>query len=55
MCVCERESFRDVLSSSIIQHVSATAAHVMLLGEKEGESEKEEGEIDTEMWHICSL
>ncbi len=52
---------RDVLSASIIQEVSATAAHVMLLGERRREKGKrereggEEGEIDTKMWQIFSL
>lgn len=43
---------RDVLSASIIQEVSAAAAHVMLLGERERGGE---GKIDTEMWQIGSL
>lgn len=34
---------RDVLSASIIQEVSATAAHVMLLGERGRERDREGG------------
>lgn len=49
---------RDVLSASIIQEVSATAAHVMLLGERDKDREERrggKGEIGAKMWQICSL